>query len=82
MSSASTFLAHSDLKPPVSDEWNMGLTQAMSDNFAFDVTWIHKFARGFWEDDEVNQRVDFDRLAFHKELEFDPTHCDHVFGGG
>ena len=55
MSSASTFLAHTDLKPPVSDEWNLGLTQAMSDNFAFDVTWIHKFARGFWEDDEVNQ---------------------------
>jgi len=51
---ASTFLAHDDMKPPTSDEYDIGVTRALGDSFALDVNYTAKRARGFFEDDEVN----------------------------
>ena len=53
-STYASFLRHDDLKNPYSDEWDVGLTRALSDSTAVDFTWVHKDAHNFWEDDEVN----------------------------
>ncbi len=53
-SSYSQFLAHDDLKNPHSDEWDFGVTRAIGEAVAIDITWVHKEASNFWEDDEVN----------------------------
>jgi hypothetical protein len=54
-SAATTFLAHDDLDPPSADEFDLGVRRAFGENFAVDVNYVAKRARGFWEDDEVNQ---------------------------
>jgi len=51
---ASGFESHEDLDNPYSDEFNLGITQAIGDSVSLDVTWVHEKAQGFWEDDEVN----------------------------
>jgi len=48
------FLQHTNLHAPYSDEFNLGVTRALSDVVSVDVTWVHEVARNFWEDDEVN----------------------------
>ncbi|MCP4921472.1 MAG: TonB-dependent receptor [Proteobacteria bacterium] len=53
-STASGFLAHDDLKPPTSDEFDIGIARAIGQHVAADVNWTSKRSRGFWEDDEVN----------------------------
>ncbi len=49
-----TFLKAPDLKTPYSDEIDVGLTRAVGENLAFDVTYTREKAQNFWEDDEVN----------------------------
>ncbi|MCB9761106.1 MAG: TonB-dependent receptor [Alphaproteobacteria bacterium] len=49
-----TLLRHDDLRYPRSDEINAGVTRAVGEHVALDVTWIWEYSRNFWEDDEVN----------------------------
>jgi len=57
---AGNFLKHDDLSNPRSDEFNIGASQALGEAVSIDVTWTHEYARGFWEDDEVNLIWDAD----------------------
>lgn len=51
---ASTFLQHSDMRNPWSDEVNLSLARQVSADTSLQVTALHKKSQGFWEDDEVN----------------------------
>ncbi|MCB9746283.1 MAG: TonB-dependent receptor [Alphaproteobacteria bacterium] len=49
-----TLLRADTLTFPRSDELNIGLSRAVNEHVAVDVTWAYEYSRNFWEDDEVN----------------------------
>lgn len=51
---SSNFLVHDQLKLPYSDDFNVGLTRAMGESVALDLTYVHEVGHNFYEDDEVN----------------------------
>ena len=51
---ADSFLKHPDLRTPVSDEWDLGISRDLGDGWLVDVTFTHERTRNLFEDDEVN----------------------------
>ncbi|MFM2245236.1 MAG: hypothetical protein RL071_1310 [Pseudomonadota bacterium] len=51
---ADSFLKHSDLQTPVSDEFDLGVSRDLGGGWLVDVNYTHEFTRNMFEDDEVN----------------------------
>ena len=49
-----TFLKHSDLRNPYSDEFNFGIRRELGKDVSFSTTFVYEEHHAFWEDDEVN----------------------------
>ncbi|MCB9742301.1 MAG: TonB-dependent receptor [Alphaproteobacteria bacterium] len=49
-----TLLRSENLTFPRSDELNVGISRAVNEHVALDLTWAYEYSRNFWEDDEVN----------------------------
>lgn len=47
-------LVHDDIKNPYSDEYNLGVSQQVGEDWSLDVVGVYERAQNFWEDDEVN----------------------------